>query len=272
MSKIGNSYLKRWLTGLILAPLLIIVILFSPEAVFCAVVILFILGGVWEYNHMVFENGFVREKIEGLIFAIIIPLFVFFGNSQYLLAVLAFSVLFVFILFVLSIKESNFDILSVAKVIFGLMYIPFLMSYFILLRTMEKGVLWVLFVLVIAFAGDIAALYAGKSFGKHKLIPLVSPGKTVEGMAGLVLGSTIACLIFSYYFLPEISLMQIANLAFVGSIIGQLGDICESAIKRNYGLKDASSLLPGHGGLLDRMDCLLFIAPFVYYYRIFLIG
>jgi phosphatidate cytidylyltransferase len=94
----------------------------------------------------------------------------------------------------------------------------------------------------------------------------------VEGLAGLVLGSTMACLIFSYYFLPEIPLVQIAMLAFAGSIIGQLGDICESAIKRHYGLKDAGSLLPGHGGILDRLDCLIFIAPFVYYYRIFVIG
>jgi phosphatidate cytidylyltransferase len=93
----------------------------------------------------------------------------------------------------------------------------------------------------------------------------------VEGLAGLVLGSTIASLIFSYYFFPEISLMQIAILASAGSIIGQLGDICESAIKRNYGFKDASSILPGHGGILDRLDCLIFIVPFVYYYRIFVI-
>jgi phosphatidate cytidylyltransferase len=128
-----------------------------------------------------------------------------------------------------------------------------------------------LFVLILAFVGDVVALYVGKYFGKHKLTPLVSPGKTVEGLAGLVLGSTIACLIFAYYFLPEISLTQIAILAFTGSIIGQLGDICESAIKRNYGFKDASSFLPGHGGILDRLDCLIFIAPFVYYYRIFVI-
>ena len=272
MSQTGNSYLKRWLTGLFLAPLLVIVILFCSKAVFSVVVILFILGGVWEYNHMVFGNGFVKEKIEGLIFAIIIPLFVFFENNQYLLALLAFSVLLVFILFVLLIKESNFDVLSVAKVIFGIMYIPFLMSYFISLRMMEKGITWIFFVLILAFVGDIFALYVGKYFGKHKLAPLVSPGKTVEGFAGLVLGSTIAGLIFSYYFLPEIPLMQIAILAFIVSIIGQLGDICESAIKRSYGFKDASSLLPGHGGILDRLDCLIFIAPFVYYYRIFVIN
>jgi phosphatidate cytidylyltransferase len=145
------------------------------------------------------------------------------------------------------------------------------MSYFISLRMMDKGILWIVFVLVLAFIGDIAALYVGKYFGKHKLVPLVSPGKTLEGLAGLVLGSTASCLIFAYFFLPEISLIQIAILACAGSIIGQLGDICESAIKRNYGLKDASSLLPGHGGILDRLDCLIFIAPFVYYYRIFVI-
>jgi len=272
MSKTENSFIKRWLTGLILAPVLVIIILFCSETIFAALVIICVLGGVWEYNHIVFGSGYIKEKIEGLIIAVIIPLFVLLGNNQHLLAVLAFLVLIVFIIFVLSIKESKFDVLSVAKVIFGMMYIPFLLSYFIALRMMDKGIEWIFFVLFLAFIGDIFALYVGKYFGKHKLAPFVSPGKTVEGLAGLVLGSTSACLIFSYYFLPEIPLTQIAILAFAGSIIGQLGDICESAIKRNYGLKDASSILPGHGGILDRLDCLLFIVPFVYYYRIFVIN
>jgi phosphatidate cytidylyltransferase len=267
-----NSYLKRWLTGIVLAVVIVAVILFCSAEVLAVVITIFIFGGVWEYNNIVFRKGFFKEKIEGLIFAIVIPLVMFFGNNQLLLAVLAFCILFVFILFLWSVKESTFDILSVAKVIFGLMYIPFLMSHLILLRMLEKGIIWVLFVLVLAFAGDITALYVGKYFGKHKLIPLVSPGKTVEGTIGLVLGSTMACLIFSYFLFPKVSLIHIAILAFVGSIIGQLGDLCESAIKRNYGLKDASSLLPGHGGLLDRMDCLIFITPVVYYYRIYVIG
>ena len=271
MSKINNSNIKRWLTGLLLAPILVIVIVYGSEAAFAALVIIFTLGGVWEYNKMTLGNGFRTEKIESLIFAIAIPLIVLSGKNQYLLAALALSILLVFIIFVLSIKESNFDFISVAKVIFGIMYIPFLMSYFIALRMLDKGVLWIFFVLVLAFAGDIAALYVGKSFGKHKLSPLVSPGKTVEGLAGLILGSTAASLIFGYYLLPGIPLMKIAILAFMAGIIGQLGDICESAIKRTYGLKDASSILPGHGGILDRLDCLLFIVPFVYYYRIFVI-
>ncbi len=268
----SNLLLKRWLTGLALAPVLVLVIVYGSKEIFAALVAFFIIAGVWEYNNIVFGPDFVKEKIEGLILAVIIPLVVLFGDNRQLLAVLALSVLIVFIIFVLSIRESKFDVLSVAKVIFGMMYIPFLMSYFIFLRMTDKGIEWIFFVLFLAFIGDIVALYAGKYFGKHKLIPFVSPGKTVEGFAGLVAGSTTACLIFAYYFLPEVSLIQIAVLGFTGSIIGQLGDICESAIKRFFGFKDAGSLLPGHGGVLDRLDCLIFIAPFVYYYRMFIIG
>lgn len=268
-----NSLVKRWLTGLILAAVIFVIIIFGSPVLLAAIVTLFSVGGIWEYNNIVFgKKEFLKEKIEGVIFAAVIPLAMLYGTSQFVLGVLAFCILLTFILFLGSVKESTIDIKNVAKVIFGLMYIPFLISHFILLRLVDKGVLWVLFVLVLAFAGDITALYIGKYFGKRKLIPAVSPGKTVEGTIGLVLGSTIACVVFSYFSFPQISLVQIAVLAFVGSIVGQLGDLSESAIKRNYGLKDASSLLPGHGGLLDRMDCLLFICPFVYYYRIYVIG
>ncbi|OPY82459.1 MAG: Phosphatidate cytidylyltransferase [Smithella sp. PtaU1.Bin162] len=266
-----NSYAKRWLTGLILAAVIFgIIILGSPVAL-TIVVALFAAGGIWEYNCMVLGKGFLKEKIESMFFAAVIPFVMLFGGSQMMLAVLALCILIVFILFLGSVKEADFDVITVAKIIFGLMYIPFLMSHFILLRNLEKGILWVFFVLVLALAGDITALYVGKYLGKHKLIPLISPGKTVEGTIGLILGSTVACLIFAYFSFPGVSLLKIGILAFIGSIIGQLGDLSESAIKRNYGLKDASSLLPGHGGLLDRMDCLLFIAPFVYYYRIYVI-
>ncbi|MGV8059664.1 MAG: phosphatidate cytidylyltransferase [Smithellaceae bacterium] len=267
-----NSYVKRWLTGLVLTAVIFAVIVFAPPAVLAAVIVLVAVGGIWEYNNIVFGKGFFKEKIEGAIFAAAIPLIMFSGNNQLVLAALAFCILITFILFLGSVKEASFNVTTVAKVVFGLMYIPFLISHFILLRSLDKGILWVLFVLVLSFAGDITALYIGRNFGRHKLIPLVSPGKTVEGTIGLVLGSTGACLVFAYFIFPDISLVKIGILAFVGSIIGQLGDLSESAIKRNYGFKDASSLLPGHGGLLDRMDCLLFIVPFVYYYRIYVIG
>lgn len=271
MLKIESAYIKRWITGLIIAPILLLIILFGGEKLFAAVVVMFIVGGVCEYNNMVFGKGFTIEKIESVLFAIIIPFSVLGGGCHDTAALIAFSVIIVFILFIWSIKNASFDFLSVPKLIFGIIYIPFLLSHFIALRMLDQGALWILFVLVLAFAGDIFALYAGRYFGKHKLVPFVSPGKTTEGLIGLVIGSTVASLVFGYFFLPEISMGHIAVMAFVGCIIGQLGDISESAIKRHYGFKDASSLLPGHGGILDRLDCLIFIVPFIYYYRIFVI-
>lgn len=271
MSPIESSLIKRWLTGLVIVPILLLVIVFGSEYLFSAVVIAFILAGVWEYNAMVFGKGFMIEKAESLAFAFIFPLLFLFGSPQHLVALLASAVMLVFIIFIASVKKSSFDVLSVMKVVFGILYIPFLMSHFIAVRMLDRGIIWIIFVLVLAFAGDIIALYVGRYFGKHKLVPFISPGKTVEGLIGLVAGSMIACLIFGYYLLPEVPLGHIAIIAFAGSIIGQLGDICESAIKRHFGLKDASSLLPGHGGILDRLDCLIFIAPFVYYYRLFVI-
>jgi phosphatidate cytidylyltransferase len=267
-----NSFVKRWLTGILLVAVLLAVIIFASAEILTAIITIFIIGGVWEYNRMVFGKGFLKEKIEVNIFAIVIPVVVLFGSSQLLVSVLTFCIISVFILFLWSVKESTFDVLLVAKVMFGIMYIPLLTSHFILLRLLENGVYWILLVLIISIVGDTAGLYIGKYFGKNKLSVLVSPGKTIEGTIGLVVGSVLGSLIFSYFFFPDVSRVHIFIISFVGSIIGQLGDLCESAIKRNYGLKDASSLLPGHGGLLDRMDSLIFTAPFVYYYRIFVIG
>jgi phosphatidate cytidylyltransferase len=145
-----------------------------------------------------------------------------------------------------------------------------MLSHFILLRRTDGGMMWIFFILVLAFSGDIAAFYAGRSIGKRKLMPLVSPGKTVEGTAGLLIGSVIGCVLFQQCFLPRLPVFHAAALGFSGGVMGQLGDLCESVIKRASGVKDSGSLVMGHGGLLDRLDCLIFIAPFVYYYRIFL--
>ena len=269
---IKNSNLQRWLTGIVLAVAILLIIFLGSLELLAVVITLIIVVAIWEYNGIVFGPGFLKEKIESLIFAILIPGVVLVGNAQLLIALFAFAMITVFIVFLWKVNEANFDVSSVAKVIFGMVYIPLLASHFILLRKLDSGIYWILLVLVISIIGDTVALYVGKSFGKRKLIELVSPGKTVEGTIGLILGATIAACIFGYFLMPQIAIIHFIILGFVGGIIGQLGDLCESAIKRNYGRKDASSLLPGHGGLMDRMDSLIFVAPFVYYYRIFVIG
>ena len=267
-----NSIVKRWLTAIFLLVVLLSAIVYASAEILTVIITVIIIGGVWEYNRMVFGKGFLKEKIEMYIFAIVIPVVALFGTGQLLVSVLTFCFMSVFIVFLWSVKESTFDVMLVAKVIFGVIYIPLLTSHFIMLRLLENGVYWIFLVLIIAIVGDTAGLYVGKYFGKNKLNVLVSPGKTIEGTIGLVIASVLVSLIFCYFVFPDISRVHVIIISFVGSIIGQLGDLCESAIKRNYGLKDASSLLPGHGGLLDRMDSLIFTAPFVYYYRIFVIG
>lgn len=267
-----NSNLQRWLTGLVLAAVLLLIIVMGSLVVLTAVITLVIVIGLWEYNGIVFGPGHRAEKTESMIIAVLIPWIVLAGSTQWIAAVLTFAILMVFMVFLWQAEGPSLDLSSVMKALFGLLYIPLLTSHFVLLRLLESGVFWVLLVLVIGIIGDTVALYVGKSLGKRKLLEAVSPGKTVEGTLGLIAGATVAACVFGYFWLPQIHWAHFLILGFVGGIIGQMGDLCESAIKRSHGKKDAGSLLPGHGGLLDRMDSLIFLAPFVYYYRIFVIG
>lgn len=266
-----NSHIKRWITGIIAAPLLFLVIWYGSEEVFDAFIVLVILVASFEYNRLVFGAENIWEKWEVMVMALFIPSAIFTGDEKLIPAVIAFSVFITFVLFLLRIKDPSPGINPLAKVLLGLMYISFMVSHFILMRHAENGVMWVFFVLVLAFSGDVAAFYVGKTIGKRKLMSIVSPGKTVEGTLGLIVGSVAGCVLFKMLFFPFLPLVHAVILGFTGSIVGQLGDLCESVIKRASGAKDSGSILLGHGGLLDRLDCLIFIAPFVYYYQIFLI-
>ena len=266
-----SSHIKRWITGIVVAPALFAAIYFGTEPVFTIIVMLLILGGVVEYNNMVFSKDSYWEKSEGLVIGILIPLAAFFGNIQLMFATVTFAVIAVFLLFLFRLKDHMFDITVLTKVVFGFLYIPVMVSYFILARQFEDGIQWVFFIIILAFSGDISAYYVGKYMGKKKLMPSVSAGKTVEGTLGLIVGSIAGCIIFKLVFFRELPLIHAISLGFMGSILGQLGDLCESAIKRTFLIKDSGFLLPGHGGVLDRLDSLIFIIPFVYYYKVFVI-
>jgi len=118
--------------------------------------------------------------------------------------------------------------------------------------------------LLLSWAGDTAALYVGKAFGRHALAPRVSPAKTWEGAAGSVAGGILAGFVYAHYLIPSAPVAVVLLLAATGNIAGQLGDLCESAIKRGAGVKDSGNTLPGHGGWLDRIDSSLFSVPVVF--------
>jgi phosphatidate cytidylyltransferase len=148
----------------------------------------------------------------------------------------------------------------------GLMYVPMLGCVWPLLKH-DFGPQWLFLALALAFSSDTAAYFAGRAFGKHKLYEAVSPKKTIEGSIGGLFGGVLAMVGFGHYWLaPELPLVHAIVLGVVGSVLGQIGDLVESMIKRTFGVKDSGQVLPGHGGMLDRVDGLLFVAPLVYYY------
>ena len=271
LKRLMTPHMKRWTTGIIAVPILFGIIAYGGEKAFAVLIIVASLAGMQEYNQMAFGQGLSLEKMETLIIALFILITSFYANLPLLLAVLTFAVMTVLILDLLRIRKQGLNMSHASRVILGIMYIPLLMAHFILIRRTQSGVLWIFFILVMAFAGDTAAYYIGQRLGKRKLLPEVSPGKTVEGTIGLVAGSIAGCLLFKIIFFPMLPVTHAAFLGLVGSVAGQLGDLSESTLKRAAGVKDSGTLLPGHGGILDRLDCLMFITPLVYYYQEFVI-
>jgi phosphatidate cytidylyltransferase len=156
---------------------------------------------------------------------------------------------------------------SLGALVFVQLYVPFLLSHSLLLLQLTSGRRLIFFVLFVIFAGDTGAYYAGHRFGTHKLWPSVSPGKTVEGAVGGLFASVVIALVAGKLLLSSagFGLGFILVLAFFLALVGQMGDLMESMLKRVSQVKDASSLLPGHGGILDRLDSLIFAFPLTYY-------
>jgi phosphatidate cytidylyltransferase len=146
----------------------------------------------------------------------------------------------------------------------GFLFVAWPLSYIVRIHAMEGGRVWLLFTLALIWAGDTLAYFAGRAIGRHPMAPQISPKKTWEGAAGNVLGSLMVAAIFSRWL--DVGLAHLVTIALLANVAGQLGDLVESAYKRGAGVKDSGTLLPGHGGVLDRIDALIFAAPAVWVY------
>ena len=152
----------------------------------------------------------------------------------------------------------------------GILYTGWLLSYLVALRGVDNGRNWVLLALFATFASDTAAFFIGRAWGRIKLEPSISPAKTWEGSIAGIIGAIIVSCLFTLAtpFQIDMALWQAIILGLLVSIFGQLGDLVESLFKRNMGVKDSGKLIPGHGGLLDRMDSVVFAGVLVYYYML----
>jgi phosphatidate cytidylyltransferase len=259
-------HLKRWLSGLVLAPSLILFILYAPPWLFLLFILFLTWLGLREFYALSLPGISQTQRALGVLLGMLFPLSLYSRDPRCFIATLAFIMLFLFIQTLFRPEEFPVRIEQLSRHLLGLLYVPLFLAHFILMHRLTYGRFWVLFALVAVYFGDTTAFYIGRTWGRRKLAPQISPGKTWEGGLGAVGGSLAGALIFKYLFFPQLPTVHALVLGIGIGLIGQLGDLFESLIKRSAKVKDSGMLIPGHGGLLDRVDSVLFVAPFVYYY------
>lgn len=259
---------KRVLSALVLLPLIFLVIWFGGPAYSLSVAAFAALGALEFYGMM----GLSRRHpltLFGLVWVLLFILVAHFEESYtapLLTSAVAFSL--IWLLFRSPVKDAATNWVWVLA---GIIYIGWLMSHFIPLRELEGGREWVLFVVLATFAADTAAFFIGRAWGRHSLAAKISSGKTWEGAVGGFLGAIAVSLILVLLLGLSIPYWQTVILGALIGIVAPLGDLAESMLKRSTGLKDSGTLIPGHGGLLDRLDSILFTVVVVYYYVIWVI-
>lgn len=184
----------------------------------------------------------------------------------FLFLITALSITFILVLY--SERENSEHLKIISLYVMGFAYIGFLPSLTSKLLMLYNGAYWFIICLAVVFSGDVAAYFVGRKFGKNKLIPGISPNKTLEGALGGLAASIVFGVLLGKYFFPEMNIITLGVSCAMASILAQAGDFFESLIKRVAGAKDSGSLLPGHGGFLDRFDGILFALPVFYYIAI----
>lgn len=174
-------------------------------------------------------------------------------------------IVLVTLLIIAVLMHGKRNLYDISATMFGILYVPFLFSFIVLVRNMGNGIHYIWLIFIGAFATDTAAYFTGKTFGKTKFLPKVSPNKSVEGSFGGIVGCVVATLIYGY-FIGGMPLYHFVILGVLNGIISQAGDWSASSIKRYMNIKDYGNIMPGHGGVLDRFDSILFVAPLVYFY------
>lgn len=252
--------LTRIISGLLLLPVFFFVIIKGGIYIFLGGLICSLIG-LTEFFKVFEENGYKPLKITTYISTIIMyTAMTYVGMSfSHIIINIAYILVAIGAIYIIN-KRIRVEDLMVT--LMGYLYIPVFLSHINLLSLENSMFIWLLF--IFAWGSDTCAYFAGMFFGKHKLIPEISPKKTIEGAIGGVIGTVIITLIFAKYFQAE-NLLYFIPLAMIGSIVSQIGDLFASAIKREFGIKDYGNLIPGHGGILDRFDSILFTAPLTYY-------
>ena len=272
---IVNMHLNRWITSIVALPILGLVIFKGGAFLFAVLIAAVALVVLWEYfrismsaatpetRNLMATTGFILTPM--LIWA------AYQNEPEALLGLVVLDLIVCGFISLLRFKSDPNVTEAVARQVAGLIYVPVFLSSLVLLRNSPAGILWVVLLLCVVFAGDVAAYYVGSHLGRHKLCPSVSPGKTVEGAVGGLAASVAVGVLIWQLCSHQIPWGWAIVFFAVAGVAGQMGDLFESVLKRSAGIKDSGSILPGHGGLLDRIDALLFAAPIALLFKEYLL-
>lgn len=251
---------KRIITTVLGLPILYIVLKTGGILLSISLFIITIIG-LYEFYSSVQRGGYKPIYWAGYIATLVLyAMFTLNENPDAAMSLLPIILLLLLIFWVISYKTVSFQ--DILVTCFGFMYITLLFFTVMLIDRMNlTHAVWLVF--IISWACDSLAYLTGLAIGKHKLSPEISPKKTVEGAVGGMIGSMLGCFIFAYFAMPDY-IISITILGLVGSVFSQTGDLTASLIKRKIGIKDFGRLFPGHGGVLDRFDSILFTGPVVY--------
>ncbi len=173
---------------------------------------------------------------------------------------------------VFTVPELPKGVSLMGRYCFGLLWIPVLLAYIILIRRLDDGLLWLFLVMIVPWSSDTGGYFAGRFLGSHKMAPVISPKKTWEGFVGGLLLAVVAVLVYRALVFPTLTVADCLFLGLGLGAVGVVGDLAESLVKRSFDVKDSGWIIPGHGGMLDRIDALMFVAPLLYAYAVLVKG
>ena len=278
-------HFKRWITAIVALPLVVLLIYKGGTILFAIFICMVCILALGEYFRIAFNKA-ERSKQEAeskklkaqsskgriiqlsaFIIGPIIILAAYINSFDIILGLISLNLIVSGLISLRYFKTNPLVVELIARQVFGIIYIPLFLSCMVLIRNDVDGIAWIFFLLTLVFAGDTGAFYVGRLFGRHKLCPAVSPGKTIEGAIGGLAATLGAGFIFMNFFLKSLPLGPGILFFLSIGVVGQVGDLFESELKRYADVKDSGSILPGHGGILDRIDALLFAAPVAFLFK-----
>src|SRR5262245_10088521 len=256
---------KRIASALVILPPLVWFLCYASPVLFLVLVLVLIGLSLYEYAHLLQQVQLSVCTSSTFLAASALAIAAYFGGWRWLPIALFLSIVALTLsVMVLPSRESHVFPTLVYS-LFGVLFIGWNLSHLILLRLLPAGQWSILFLCVVVWVGDSVAMYVGKSLGRWKMAPAISPGKTWEGAVGGAVGSVLIAIVSAGFWLPHMVLWQCVILGLCISLAAQMSDLPESMLKRYAGVRDSGGLIPGHGGILDRIDSMFFAAPTLVY-------